>query len=286
MWRAVLVLAFAAAAFAMPGKAFASSDAEHDLFEVDTGTGFSVGIGWASEGVDSQISADPVGDAPVVEYLRGVECSRPGDWNYSPGCEGSVPIDFACPDGRTALEPLFSRTQNDDGSWSPWQMVTYYTCPDNSGALLATIQHEWSTLTPIPTTATIQPSAGWVYANVPTIAMAHDESQIHTSTLLGAQVDIRAIPSTYTWEWGDGEQTTTDDPGSPYPDATLTHTYAHFEGDVTLSLSTIWSGEYRINGGSWTSFGSAITSDSPPITLEVRNPHSQLVACTTDGDCQ
>jgi hypothetical protein len=234
----------------------------------------------------STVAAENDSEEPVVEYVRGTECTRPGDWDYVPDCEGSVPLDFECPDGATPLDPLFSRTQNDDGSWTPWSMLTSYTCPDNTDAILAAVLHEWSTLTPTPTTALVQPDTGWVYANVPTVAMADDNSQIHSATLLGADVDIRATPANYTWSWGDGEHTETSDPGSPYPNATLTHTYSHHDGDVTLALETTWSGEYRIDGGAWVDFGTAITSNSPPITLEVRNPHSRLVACTTDGDCR
>jgi len=225
-------------------------------------------------------------DAPVVEYLSFPACNRPNyDPNVSPKCDGDVAITQECLDGTLAQPPLYARTQNGDGTWDRWRQVSWYTCPQDN-ALIAAIQHEWSTLTPIPTSATIQPDSGWVYANVPTIAIADDGAQLHTATLLGALVDIRATPAHYTWMWGDGEQTVTEDPGSPYPNATLTHTYAHQQGDVTLNLETSWAGEYRINGGAWSAFGSNIASDSPPIDLEVRNPHSQLVACTTDGWCR
>ena len=289
-----LAVIFVASILALMGGAMAAlADNVPDIGagDVDGDNEFAVeatqgGRGPNGDEQSSSGSAVTAANAPVVEYVRGTECARPGDWNFVPNCEGAVPREVECPDGAPALEPLFSRTQNDDGSWTPWTMVNYYTCPNNADALIAAVQHEWSTLTPIPTSATIQPDSGWVYANVPTIAIADDGAQLHTATLLGALVDIRATPAHYTWMWGDGEQTVTEDPGSPYPNATLTHTYAHQQGDVTLNLETSWAGEYRINGGAWSAFGSNIASDSPPINLEVRNPHSQLVACTTDGRCR
>lgn len=195
-------------------------------------------------------------DASVVKFVRSAGCRRVMGAVYTPGCADPLVVDMPCLDGTQALEPLFVRTENGDGSWGRWEMVSYYTCPQDE-VLVAAIEHEWSTLTPTPSTATIQPAGGWVYANVPTIAMADDGPQVRTMTVLGAQVDIRATPATFTWVWGDGEHTVTQDPGAPYPDETLTHTYAHMEGEVTVALETTWSGQYRINTGTWAAFGTA-----------------------------
>ncbi|WP_062213704.1 hypothetical protein [Demequina oxidasica] len=165
-------------------------------------------------------------------------------------------------------------------------MLSWYVCADNTDELLAAIEHEWATLTPTPSAARLQPDAAWVYANVPTIALADDTPVVHRANLLGEDVQIRATPANFTWTWGDGESTVTDDPGSPYPNPTLTHTYAHQEGHVTVNLGTSWNGQYRIGDGEWVPFGTAITSESPPITIEIRNPHSQLVACDLNGNCR
>lgn len=222
-----------------------------------------------------------------VEYLRFPACNRPNyDPNYSPKCTGDVVITQTCPDGTTAAEPLYSRTQLADGTWTMWVQVSWYTCADNTDALLAAIEHEWATLTPTPTAATLQPNTGWVYANVPTIALADDATVTHNANLLGTNVQIRATPANFTWGWGDGDTTVTDDPGTAYPNQTLTHTYAHQTGDVTVTLATSWNGQYRIGTGQWVNFGTAITSQTPHITLEIRNPHSQLVACDTEGNCR
>ncbi|WP_430866805.1 hypothetical protein [Demequina aurantiaca] len=222
-----------------------------------------------------------------MEYLRFPACNRPNyDPNVSPLCTGDVAIAQTCPDGSTAQDPLYARTQLDDGSWTRWSQVSWYQCADDPDALFAAIEHEWANLTPTPSSVTLQPDTDWVYANVPTIAMADDSATTHNATLLGVSVQIRATPETFTWAWGDGETTVTDDPGSAYPHATLTHTYEHQEGNVSVSLATRWDGEYRIGTGPWTAFGTSITSQSPPITIEVRNPQSLLVACDTSGRCR
>lgn len=227
-------------------------------------------------------------NGPVVEYLRGTQCNRPAlGIDLSPNCEGSVPVPIDCPEGTTLRDPLFSRTQADDGTWSAWEMLSWYQCAEqgNADALIVAIEREWATLTPQSPTMVLQPQTGWVYANVPTIAIADGAVNTTTATLLGVNVDIRASPQTYTWEWGDGESTTTTDPGSPYPDATVTHTYAHRDEPVVITLSTTWSGQYRVDGGVWVDFATSLTSVSPSTDLEVRSPHSQLVDCTLDGDC-
>lgn len=227
-------------------------------------------------------------NAPVVEYLRGTQCTRPAlGIDLAPNCEGSVPVAIDCPEGTALREPLFSRTQTDDGTWGTWEMLSWYQCAEqgNADALTAAIEREWAALTPQSPTMVLQPQTGWVYANVPTIAVADGGVHTTTATLLGVNVDIRASPQTYTWEWGDGESTTTTDPGAPYPDATVTHTYAHRDQPVAITLNTTWSGQYRIGAGTWTDFATSLTSQSPATDLEVRNPHSQLVDCTLDGDC-
>lgn len=223
---------------------------------------------------------------PVVEYLHGPGCTRFIGLRATPRCpEGMQAQAPVCIDGSAAVEPLYARTQNTDGSWGRWRALASYTCPHDE-AVVAAVLSEWSTLEPEPTTATIQPDRGWVYANMPTIVMADGDAQMHAASLLGADVDIRATPATFTWTWGDGDQTVTHDPGALYPHQTVTHTYSHFTGNATVSLQTAWDGHYRINGGAWVAFATQITSDSPPVTLEVANPRSKLVACTTDGHCR
>ena len=282
---AFAIAAIASFVFAPAARAADEDDQGLSHQTQTTPEDFIVGLFGVSDGSTSPSLVSNT-DAPVVEYLSFPACNRPNyDPNVSPKCYGDVAITQDCLDGTLAQPPLYARTQNDDGTWERWRQLSWYTCPQDN-ALIAAIQHEWSTLTPVPTSATIQPDSGWVYANVPTIAMADGAAQVSTANLLGARVDIRATPHTFTWTWGDGEQTVTEDPGTPYPNQTLTHTYAHLKGDVTLALETNWTGEYRINGGAWSAFGSNIASDSPPIDLEVRNPHSQLVACTTDGRCR
>lgn len=134
---------------------------------------------------------------------------------------------------------------------------------------------------------TLQPDTGWMFANVPTIAMVDREPRQLPTTILGRAVLIRANPGAMTWTWGDGTTTITYDRGNPYPNQTLTHTYAYFEGDVVITLTSTWSGEYSLDGGTtWRPAPGTARTDSTPIPLTVYNPHTHIVACDTNGNCR
>ncbi|UJP40099.1 PKD domain-containing protein [Cellulomonas palmilytica] len=66
-------------------------------------------------------------------------------------------------------------------------------------------------------------------------------------------VDVVVTPESYTWDFGDGETVVTADPGRPYPAFVVTHTYLDL-GRRTISLTTAWSGRYRLDmdpSGRW-----------------------------------
>jgi hypothetical protein len=204
-------------------------------------------------------------------------------FDLGPVCINNDPVVQTCLDGSNALDPLWIRTQN-NGVWSDWNVLRWYTCVTD-GPLIAAIEHEWSTLQPEPSAIDLQPGTGWVYATVPTIAMADDAPRVHTATLLGAAVEIVATPASYVWTWGDGATTSSTDPGSAYPKATISHTYGRGTDQATVGLSTTWTGRYRVNGGAWVDFDTTITSTSPGVPLQVVKPHSRLVDCDANGAC-
>ena len=57
---------------------------------------------------------------------------------------------------------------------------------------------------------------------------------IQPATILGRQVEIIAEPRSYGWDFGDGQTTSTETPGAPYPAKETTHEYT--KGDVQASL--------------------------------------------------
>jgi len=271
------------------GSLFAASvgDPDPSFGERNDGDSYIVdGLG-SSSGSSSANPASSSGgnnSLPPREFFRGPICASLNTrMDQSPLCPNDDPIIEYCIDGSEAVPPLWMR-EFINNAWTQWAVIESYTCP-NDAPLISAIEHEWTQLKPQPSAITLQPNTGWVIATVPTIAMAGDAPRLPSAVLLGANVDIRATASGYRWTWGDGSHTTTTDPGRPYPNATVTHTYPHASDAATVQLTTTWSGEFRINGGPWQPFTSTITSDSDPVPLTVYDPRSRLVDCTLEGVC-
>jgi len=63
--------------------------------------------------------------------------------------------------------------------------------------------------------------------------------------LIGETIDVLLRP-TYIWSFGDGTFLTTTDPGGPYPNGKVTHTYSK-PGIYPVLLTTTWNGSYTHN---------------------------------------
>jgi len=64
--------------------------------------------------------------------------------------------------------------------------------------------------------------------------------------LIGEVIDVTMRPS-FTWAFGDGGFTSTTDPGGPYPNGKITHTYSR-PGVYPVILITTWGGTFSHNG--------------------------------------
>ncbi|WP_156159053.1 hypothetical protein [Demequina gelatinilytica] len=227
-------------------------------------------------GAEGSSTTSTSSTAPVVEYLRMAECTNGSPLESEGACSTTAGDSVTCADGMDPLLPLWSRTLQADGTWGAWTMETGLGCPSQSD-LLELIRHEWTQLHITAPPVSIQPGTGTVVATLPTVAFADAAPLTHGATLLGADVTIRATPTTYLWDWGDGDTTTTTDPGAPYPDDTVSHAYTRAADAATITLHTTWTGHYRIGAGAWTAFETTLTTDSTPIPLTVTHPRTRLV---------
>jgi hypothetical protein len=112
--------------------------------------------------------------------------------------------------------------------------------------------------------------------NIPTNLYTSGTPSLLTTTVLGQRVTVRATPRTFHWQYGDGEEVTTSQPGRPYPDMPTAHTYTT-PGAHTVRLTTTFTGEYTVGGGPWQPVRGTATLASPPFTITADESRAVLV---------
>jgi len=130
--------------------------------------------------------------------------------------------------------------------------------------------------------ATQPPNA--TLAGLPTYFIVHPPAGLHPQRFGGPQVreTVTITPVHYNWSWGDGSaDLPTDDPGGPYPDGSVTHTYAR-AGNIRGVLTADWTATYTITVagetfGPYDATGGAV-SHTQPFALTVDRAHSHLVS--------
>ncbi|MBC9735519.1 hypothetical protein [Nocardioides marmotae] len=122
----------------------------------------------------------------------------------------------------------------------------------------------------------VQPPNGRTLVNFATNFYTEQGDLTRTVTLLGRQVELRIHPTHYTWAFGDGTTTTTDQPGAPYPDLQVTHDY-RTAGRVAPSVDTTYSAEFSVDGGPWQPVDGTVTIPGETIALRVLTATPTLV---------
>lgn len=64
--------------------------------------------------------------------------------------------------------------------------------------------------------------------------------------IIGEVIDVALRPG-FAWQWGDGQIFQTTEPGAPYPNQKVTHTYKH-PGTYYVTLIATWNGTFKHNG--------------------------------------
>lgn len=184
-----------------------------------------------------------------------------------------------CTEEQTATSPRFVRSRPVGGTeadWTPWEWTGTFACLDpeqpSPEQILTTLERDLASLAIPPSPVRIQPDQDWTYVNLDTIVMTDPDPVTLTTTVLGVAVEVRVTPTSYQWDFGDGtDPLTTTDPGKPYPDHTVAHSYAR-TGEFPITLTTTWTGEFRTSGSAWQAIpGSTTTTSShEPLTLVER----------------
>jgi hypothetical protein len=93
-------------------------------------------------------------------------------------------------------------------------------------------------------------------------------TQTFTVDIRGFSVVIEATAEQFTWHTGDATgQITTTDPGKPYPNQTIEHSYR--SGTYTAYLTVTWGATFTVNGSAPADVPGTTTTDGPPVTFDV-----------------
>lgn len=180
-----------------------------------------------------------------------------------------------CPDGQTPQELHEYVTESGES------LLQDLYCPTESSdeppAITSAMITRAFQRIPVPAPKLIiQPPNGETLVNFATNFYTEAEPFERSVRLAGQRVDLRIWPSSFAWDFGDGEQTTTSEPGAAYPDLRITHEYAA-AGSVGPSVDITYSAEFRVNGGAWEPVVGTVTSEGDPVGLQVRTASPTLV---------
>ena len=239
--------------------------------------------GWSGNQT-SRPAPGGAGTGPNIEHEERFAraCAGPDSERMSPGdatCFGfGAPV---CDETETPRAPRWTRSRVlPSGAWSEWSLQDYGACV-GPGAPVPVLTAEDFRRLPLPApTLHVQPDGDWVLVNVETIVYTDPTPVTLTTDLLGYEVTVEATPQEFTYDWGDGHSTTTRDAGRPYPALDVVHRYER-PGRVAITLTTQWSGRYRVAGDpQWRDVtGTAQTSVAGPA-LDVEERTSRLVSGT------
>lgn len=123
----------------------------------------------------------------------------------------------------------------------------------------------------------VQPPDGITLVNFDTNFYTTSTRPIaRTVTLLGQRVTLEATPARFHWDFDDGRTLSTDEPGAPYPRLDVTHNYLR-TGTYRPSLSTTYTGRFRVGGGAWQEIPGTVRIDGTGEALRAIEAEPKLV---------
>ncbi|BDZ59985.1 hypothetical protein GCM10025872_36420 [Barrientosiimonas endolithica] len=225
------------------------------------------------------------------EYKTVVACGQNG-----PNTEGGLvcsPALTAClsvPDASGPYVRIYRRQAFPGQEPTGWRDVGTTCYPElvPGGAsrpqlTLAMIRDAWSKTPFAKPALRTQPVGGRTLVTLPTyfeISWPSDGFQpdeVRTVTLLGQQVRIKPTFKSNNFVFGDGTSSgPTSSFGGPYPTGDITHKYDK-AGTVTVSASTVYGGEFSVNGGAYVPIPGTATIAGPSQQLTIVTAKNRLV---------
>jgi hypothetical protein len=144
-----------------------------------------------------------------------------------------------------------------------------------------------ATFFPTPGRQRMEPD-GWTVAGLDTNFYAITGVHVVNGTLLGRPADVRFTPTSYRWAYGDGTAATKGTKGgtwasqgvAEFEPTPTSHVYEQL-GDYTITLSIVFTAEYRFAGGPWRPVVGTITLPANDLHIRVGTAKTVLV----EHDC-
>ncbi|MER8025135.1 hypothetical protein SLW73_09150 [Glutamicibacter protophormiae] len=108
-------------------------------------------------------------------------------------------------------------------------------------------------------------------------------TQEFQSNFSGSDVRIKAIPIQWNWSYGDGTTRSLNFPGEAAPEHTLhdetptSHVYKE-TGPYSVGVTTLYRGEFSVDGGPWQRIPGQAAIPSTPIQMDVWKTKKELIA--------
>lgn len=173
------------------------------------------------------------------------------------------------PDGTTVdgFDPLGAAPGTPVGDWLSVARACVDITALNPPPSPAEVFRYFQTL-PLPELTTQQQPPGDGLVGLPVIFYTDSPTtQTFTVDIRGFTVDIVAGATAFTWHTGDETDLSSTDPGSPYPNQTVTYDYS--SGTYTAWLTTTWGATFSVDGGASQPVPGTTTTDGPPVTFDV-----------------
>lgn len=263
---------------------------------LDCSTGLDGGLGSGVISVQGShvcgptFSDHPLG-AAVRSDTRWVDCGPRGAGETTTASGGPcLQVAAACAgrrpeNGKTTMVAQVVR--HADGS----QQLLSITCDapiaDRRAITATAVREQVQRLVPRPRVG-IAPPGGATLVNLQTVLWVDTaaDRDLGTVTLLGRRVDLRVHVRTVEWTFGDGERSTTANPGRQYDPTDPCHralcpTYGghvyRSAGTMTITAQVTWSGEFRVGAGAWQPISGGVTGPPQTAIVTVRQARGVLV---------
>lgn len=194
------------------------------------------------------VGADDGDDSVDTEYQGGSDDPQVSDPSDSGGTE-TVPA--SCIAGPITLIPIIlctapcDHTINIGGIWLrvPDDCQPRISISAVRGAVAEQIRHRMPALSPQR-----QPVGSPALPRLPVIFSSGQEGgpMTWTDQVAGLSVTTTVTPE-WHWTFGDGGEMTTAQPGGPWPDTSVSHSY-DAKGTYEVSVTTTWDGTFTIAG--------------------------------------